>query len=135
MLEPTGPSERPDGPTRGPGAVGNRPPDPTGPREPFDWLDDAQLRHGGPRMIQTAIARGWLEGDEHAGRRARLVDALVRLALDPATSMRETPQACRLLMVTISNANIRMLDCPLPRKARRRRMGPGRQGEGGDVTP
>jgi hypothetical protein len=31
-------------------------------------------------MIQTAIARGWLEGAEHADRRARLVDALIKLA-------------------------------------------------------
>jgi hypothetical protein len=36
-------------------------------------------------MIETAIARGWLEGVEHSDRRARLVDALARLALDPAS--------------------------------------------------
>ena len=75
-------------------------------REPFDWLDDAQLRHGGLRMIQTAIARGWLEGDEHAGRRAKLVDALARLAHDPATPDRDMLQASRLLALSVPATNL-----------------------------
>jgi hypothetical protein len=125
MFEPTGTDERPGGAERRPGAAGDGLTGPTDPREPFDWLDDAQLRHGGLRMIQTAIARGWLEGAEHADRRARLVDALARLALDPATSTREALQATRLLAVSMSAANLRMLDRSLPRrrKPRRRRMG------------
>ena len=40
-------------------------------REPFAWLDDARLRHGGLRMIETAIARGWLEGDTLPGSHRR----------------------------------------------------------------
>jgi hypothetical protein len=75
MLEPTVPSKPLDGAESPVKSSGNGPTDPTGPREPFNWLDDTQLRHGGLRMIQTAIARGWLEGDEHAGRRAKLVEA------------------------------------------------------------
>lgn len=111
-------------------------PDPTGPREPFDWLDDAQVRHGGLRMIQTAVARGWLEGPAYAGRRAKLVDALANLALDPTTPVRDSLQACRLLVCSMTAANLRMLDSSLPRrrKARRHRMGTDRQGEGGIVT-
>ena len=137
MAEPTGPGERPGGAESGPGAAGDRPPEPTGPREPFDWLGDAQLRHGGLRMIQTAIARGWLEGDEHAGRRARLVDALARLALDPASPIRDKLQATRLLAVSMTAANLRMLDRSLPRrrKPRRRRMGTDLRGEGGTDAP
>ena len=89
--------------------------------------------YGKFQVIQTAIIGGRLEGDEHAGSRAKLVDALARLAHDPATSMRETLQACRLLMVTMSNANLRMPDNSLPRrrKPRRRRMVKTLQGEGG----
>ena len=65
-------------------------------------------------MIQYA-ARGWLEGPEHADRRTRLVDALARLALDPATSDRDILQACRLLAVSMTAANLRMLDSSIPR--------------------
>jgi hypothetical protein len=102
-------------------------------RELFDWLDDAPPRHGGLRMIQTAIARGWLEGPEHADRRARLVDALARLTRDPATPIRDVLQACRLLAVSMIAADLRLLDRSLPRrrKPRRRRMGMNRQREGG----
>jgi hypothetical protein len=130
MLEPTGPGEHLGGDERRPVATGNGSPGPTGPREPFDWLGDAQLRHGGLRMIETAIARGWLEGAEHADRRARLVDALVRLALDPASPSRDSLQACRLLAVSMTAANLRMLDRSLPRlrRARRGRMGTNLQG-------
>jgi hypothetical protein len=88
MIEPTGPGERPGEAVSPSRMGGNGPTAPTGSTEPFDRLDDAQLRHGGLRMIQTAIARGWLEGDELADRRARLVDALARLALDPASLIR-----------------------------------------------
>ena len=88
MFEPTGPGERPGGAESPSRTAGNGPTGSVGPREPFDWLDDAQLRHGGLRMIRTAIARGWLEGAEHADRRARLVDALAKLALDPASPTR-----------------------------------------------
>ena len=50
MLEPTGPG-KPTGKAKSPSRTGgNGPAEPTGPREPFDWLDDAQLRHGGLRM-------------------------------------------------------------------------------------
>ena len=31
-------------------------------REPFDWISDAEVWHGGLRMIQNAIRRGWLGG-------------------------------------------------------------------------
>jgi hypothetical protein len=134
MFEPIGPGECPgeaDTPSR---TAGTGPTEPTGPREPFDWLDDAQLRHGGLRMVQTAIARGWLEGAEHADRRARLVDALARLALDPASPSRESLEACRLLAVSMTAANLRMLDRSLPRrrKPRRRRMAESLRGEGGN---
>src|SRR5262249_15870224 len=61
------------------------------------------------RMIQIAIARGWLEGEKHAGRRARLVDALARLALDPASPIRDKLQACRLLAVSMTAADLRIL--------------------------
>ena len=97
MPEPTRPGERPGGAERLPGAAGNGSPELTGPRQPFDWLGDAQLRHGGLRRIETAIARGWLEGDELADRRARLVDALARLALEPASPIRDKLRAFRLL--------------------------------------
>jgi hypothetical protein len=133
MLEPTGP-RKPSGEAESRLKTGgNGPTDPTGPRELFDWLDDAQLRHGGLRMIQTAIARGWLEGDEHAGRRAKLVDALTRLARDPTTPIRDKLQACRLLAVSMTSANLRILDRSLPRRpeARRSRMGTDLQGEEG----
>jgi hypothetical protein len=88
--------------------------EPTAPRERFDWLDDIQLRHGELRMIQTAIARGWLEGPEHAGKRARLVDALVKLAEDPTSTDRDKLQACRLLTCSMSLANLRTFNCSLP---------------------
>jgi hypothetical protein len=106
------------------------------PREPFDWLDDPQLRHGGLRMIQTAIARGWLEGPEHAERRARLIDSLVKLALDDATPVRDSVSACRLLAYSMTDANIRILRRSLssPAKRRDRRMRIERQGEGGRGT-
>ncbi len=110
-------------------------PEPTAQREPFDWLDDFQLRHGGLRMIQTAIARGWLEGPEHAEKRAKLVDALVKLADDPKTHDRDKLQACRLLVGSMTAANLRILESTLPRRptARRRRMGRNRRGEGGQL--
>ena len=41
-------------------------------RELFDWLADAPLLNCGWRLIQTAIARGWLEGAEHAAHRAAI---------------------------------------------------------------
>jgi hypothetical protein len=84
-------------------------------------------------MIRTAIAGGWLDADELAERRARLVDALVKLALDPASPTRESLQAGRLLAVSITAANLRILDRSLPRrgKPRRSRMGISLQGEGG----
>jgi hypothetical protein len=43
--------------------------------------------HGGLRMIQTAIRRGWLEGSapDLAERRAKLIVALIRHLSDPAT--------------------------------------------------
>jgi hypothetical protein len=47
----------------------------------------------GLRMIHAVIARGWLDGDAHAGRRAKLVDALARLPLDPASPIRDKLQA------------------------------------------
>ena len=132
MIEPTGPGERPGGAESPVRTGGNGPTAPTRPREPFDWLDDAQLRHGGLRMIETAIARGWLEGDELAGRRAKLVDALARLARDPASPIRDKLQATRLLAVSMTAANLRMLDRSLPRrrKPRRGRMRTNLQGAG-----
>jgi hypothetical protein len=57
-------------------------------------------------MIQIAIARGWLEGAEHAGRRAKLVDALARLALDPASPIRDKLQAPPLLAASMTAANL-----------------------------
>jgi hypothetical protein len=133
MFEPTGPSERAGGAESPSRMAGNGPTDPPGPREPFDWLDDAQLRHGGLRMVQTTIARGWLERPEHADRRARLVDALARLALDPTSPNRDSLQACRLIAGSMTAANLRMLGRSLTRrrKPRRRRMGTNLQGEGG----
>src|SRR5690349_23526307 len=133
MPGPTGPGERPGGAESRFKSVGNGPTGPTGPRQPFDWLDDAPLRHGALRLIQTAIARGWLEGAEHADRRARLVDALARLALDPASPSQDSLQACRLLAVSMTAANLRILDRSLSRRRRprRRRMGKTLQGEGG----
>jgi hypothetical protein len=134
MLETTGPGELPgqaESPSR---TAGNGPVGSVGPRERLDWLDDAQLCHGGLRLIETAIARGWLKGVEHSDRRLRLVDALARLALDLASPIRESLQACRLLAVSMTVANLRMLDRSLPRrrKARRRRMGTDLRGEGGN---
>ena len=75
----------------------------------------------------------WLDGAEHAGHRAKLVDALARLAHDPASLIRDKLQACRLRACSMTAANLRMLDRSLPRrrKPRRRRMGRNRQGEGG----
>jgi hypothetical protein len=132
-LDPTGPGERCGKAESLARTAGNGTTEPTGPREPFDWLDDAQLRHGGLRMVQTAIARGWLEGPEHTARRARLVDALMGLIRDPASPIRDKLQACRLLAGSMTAANLRMLDrsSPRRRKARRRRMGTNLQGEGG----
>ncbi len=97
-------------------------------RERFDWLADPQTRHGGLEMIRTAIRRGWLEGDapELVERRARLIEAMMRLITDPATEVsdREHLQACRLMAVEMTAANSRLLDRLLPRrrKPRRRRM-------------
>jgi hypothetical protein len=70
---------------------------------------------------------------EHAGRRAKLVDALARLALDPASPIRDKLQACRLLAVSMTAANLQMLDHSIPsgRKARQGRMGTNLQGERG----
>ena len=90
-------------------------------REAFDWLHDPQLRHGGLRMIQTAVRRGWLDGPEHAERRADLVEALVELVTDPATPIREMIQAAGIMMTSISNANLRAMSAE-PRKPRRGRM-------------
>ena len=82
-------------------------------------------------MIQTSIARGWLEGPEHADRRARLVNALASLALDPASPSRDSLQAYRLLAVSMTAANLRMLDPSLPRRRKHRhRMRKTLQGEG-----
>ena len=61
------------------------------PREPFDWLQDPQTRHGGLRLIQCCVARGWLEGGsaEKQERRDRLIEALMRLIDDPETPARD----------------------------------------------
>ncbi len=63
-------------------------------REPFDWIADRQIRHGGLRMIRTAVRRGWLAGSALAERRAKLISALMTLLNDPATeaSVREELQ-------------------------------------------
>ena len=56
-------------------------------RDPFDWLADPQIRHGGLELVGTAIRRGWLEGEarELVARRRRLIEALNALLDDPAT--------------------------------------------------
>lgn len=79
-------------------------------REPFDWLADRQIRHGGLRLIQTTIRRGWLKGSALAERRAKLIGALVTLVDDPSTeaSLREELQAVDA-MVKMAKANIGLL--------------------------
>jgi hypothetical protein len=74
------------------------------------------------------------DGPEHADGWARLVDALARLALDPASPSRDSLQACRLLAVSMTAANLRMLARSIPRrrKPRRRTMGTNRRGGGGE---
>jgi len=69
-------------------------------------------------MIQTAIARGWIEGPEHAGKRARLVDALVKPAEDPTSTDRDKLQAWRLVTCSMSLANLRTFKCSLPKLKR-----------------
>ena len=101
---------------------------------PRSWRWSRPPRRGN-RADERPEARALRLARRRRARRANLIDALARLALGPATSLRQTLQACRLLMVIICNANLRMLDCSLPRNARRRRMGANRQGEGGAVTP
>jgi hypothetical protein len=90
------------------------------PSNPVDWLDDAHLRRGGPRMTQIAIARAWLEGPYHAERRARLVDCLVKLALDPSTPVRDNVSAYRLLACSMTGANLRMLGRSFSRQSKPR---------------
>jgi hypothetical protein len=95
-------------------------------REPFDWLRDPHTRHGGLRMISTAIRRRWLEGlsPELAERRRLLIEALFKLLDDPETkaSTREQFQACKPMMVEMTEANMRLefgKDCPDRRRRRR----------------
>ena len=96
------------------------------PREPFDWLKDPQTRHGGLRLIESAIARGWLDAPEFTERRARLVEALEDVMLNPATSHRDAVAIGGLFM-TMDNANLELLEAELrsirkPPKPRRRKM-------------
>jgi hypothetical protein len=71
----------------------------------------------GLRMIHAVIACGGLEGDEHADRRAKLVDARARLALDPASPVRDKLQACQLLaasMTAVKSPDARWLVAATP---------------------
>jgi hypothetical protein len=97
--------------------------DPSG--EPFDWLADPQTRHGGLEMIRAAVRRGWLEGSapELVTRRRRLIEALMTLLNDPATEAtdRERIQACRVMLLDMTEANIRLtFGGELARRPRRR---------------
>jgi hypothetical protein len=64
----------------------------------FEWLQDRQWRHGGLATIQTAVARGWMNGLELASRRADLVEALGRIVDDPVAELnaRELTQIMRI---------------------------------------
>jgi hypothetical protein len=66
--------------------------------EPFLWLDDAQARHGGLRLIHSAVARGWMSGrtPELVKRRAALVRALARVIDDPRTPFRDIHTIARI---------------------------------------
>jgi hypothetical protein len=68
--------------------------------------------------------------------RRRLIDALMSLLNDPATeaSIRERIQACRVMMVTMTEANIRLaLGGEIDRRTRRRRMRETARGGGLDL--
>jgi hypothetical protein len=68
-------------------------------RDPFDWLtEDAQRRRGGLRLIRQAVRRGWLDGPEHAGRRALLMEALGRLVEDRSLPPRHVVALARTYM-------------------------------------
>lgn len=59
---------------------------------PFQWLEDPAHRRSALVLIRRSINAGWLDGPEHAGRRAALVEALARLAGSEAIGDRERNQ-------------------------------------------
>jgi hypothetical protein len=72
--------------------------------------------------------------DEH-DKLCRAVNELARLALDPASPIRDSLRACRSLAVSMTVANLRMLDGSLPRHRQPRRCRIENKPSGGEERP
>lgn len=68
----------------------------------FEWLKNPRGRRSSLVGVHTAVRRGWLAGDEMAGRRKALVDALVGLLDDPTLRPNEEIRIIRIFQAMLS---------------------------------